>query len=746
MEEDDLILNFATTPAATAPAPVQVSGGRWKERRDAKLRLMGRERKATLGVNSIKVPARIDTMKAEAEHMMEQVSWPAAARKARPERPAAAPKKRVLEPRPSSSQPARSSGLKFAESSGLGGKNNTYVSSLFTAGVQSQLAESSDQGASKHAPLNAPLRDNSTFAGMGLGSKLAEHLTGNMKYVAPTKVQQLVAPRMMAGDGDLLVKAQTGSGKTLAFVLPIVHRLMAVAPELGRLSGLFAIIMAPTRELATQIHDVVLHVLRCHHQLVAGVILGGEKKKSEKARLRKGINILVATPGRLADHLANTEALDVSQVRWLVLDEGDRLVELGFEETVTQVTDTLAQKAQYRPLAGLPSRRVNVLCLATMPDGVHRLGLTVLENPEMVSVDGAALATTQLAPDQLVQRVVVVPPKLRLVTLAAALKTVAPPARTIVFVLCLDLVNYLYKLFSRGGHAVIDRSQKRKEQDPQDKPHRPRDGPKDTQEECVFTAPAIAPKTEVYRLHGKLLQSERTQTLRRFVAAELAAHRVLFCTDVASRGLDLPQVSHVVEYDAPFTLDDHLHRIGRSARAGNAGEATLFLLPGDEEKYVDARLRDVHPKTSNLRVTNYETLLEAAFAEPSDEAKQPERKRAKPDPLAKPGKWDIHATTWQLDVERWLLDHKDAQDQAQLAYLSHMRAYTTHLSSEREFFNIKKLHLGHLAKSFGLRKTPKRMGQAAESGDLGTKKLDGKELMMRKARQALRSAQAEFNY
>ncbi|KAM9915964.1 hypothetical protein OXX59_010293, partial [Metschnikowia pulcherrima] len=166
-------------------------------------------------------------------------------------------------------------------------------------------------------------------------------------------------------------------------------------------------------------------VLRCHHQIVPGIVVGGEKKKSEKARIRKGVNVLVATPGRLADHLENTSSLDVSQVRYLILDEGDRLVELGFQETITKVTDILARHSKVMDTMhawpGLPTRRVNVLCSATMPDDVKKLGSTVLARPEMVSIDRESdIAAT--APDQLVQRVMVVPPKLRLVTLAAALK------------------------------------------------------------------------------------------------------------------------------------------------------------------------------------------------------------------------------------------------------------------------------------------------------------------------------------
>lgn len=135
-------------------------------------------------------------------------------------------------------------------------------------------------------------------------------------------------------------------------------------------------ILAPTRELSKQISTVLDGLLTCCHWIVGGIVIGGEKKKSEKARLRKGLNILVATPGRLADHLDNTEVLDVSNVRWLVLDEGDRLVELGFEKDIQKIVSVLnlrSKKAHEKPVPGLPGRRTTVLCSATIKADVDQL-------------------------------------------------------------------------------------------------------------------------------------------------------------------------------------------------------------------------------------------------------------------------------------------------------------------------------------------------------------------------------------
>lgn len=763
MEDDGLILNFAPAEdgaVSQTKNSTKVSGGRWRDRRDLKLKLQGRERRPGSGVNSIEVKNdKFGKLKAQAEEMLNGHSgdkkrkgpsndWKRdqkrdqkprnghnAAKKRETEEPLGIPGKRV----------------KFTETSGEhGGKNNSYVSSLFTSNKSSETLKESSGSGTVHSPSNAPLQDSSTFAGLGLNEKLVKHLQTSMRYIAPTKVQRAVAPELITAPTDLFVKAQTGSGKTLAFVLPIVEKLMAESNEINRQSGLFALILTPTRELASQIYSILESLLRCHHHIVPGIVVGGEKKKSEKARIRKGVNIMVATPGRLADHLENTESFDISQVRWLVLDEGDRLVELGFQETITKVTDQLARNSKIMDTMhkwpGLPTRRVNVLCSATMPEDVKKLGSTVLNKPKMISLDRESSdLDNATAPDQLIQKVMVVPPKLRLVSLSALLKNISTSkqtetSRSIVFFSCSDSVNFHFEVFSRGGHAITRKQKDAPEADKKDEDDKDEKAP----ESCVSTAPQISSDAIVFRLHGSLSQQSRTSTLQQFVQNDgpnNGKHLILFCTDVASRGLDLPDVSHVVEYDPPFALDDHLHRIGRSARVGKKGEATLFLLPGEEEGYVEGKLRTVHPKEGSLRIVGYEKALENAFAEDLSEPV------SKKDAKAKQGKWDIHATTWHLEVERWLLEDSAALERALHAFISHIRAYATHLSSERMYFNVKLLHLGHLAKSFGLRDTPKKLGRTSgQTNELSKKKEDPRKKMLRMARLAEKSNTSEFNY
>lgn len=743
MDDDGLLLNFAAPDTASSSKPatpkhVKVSGGRWKDRRKLQLKLLGRGRNksAETGVNKQPIVKPRD------------VSAPS--------------------PQPSATnQPPKRP--KYTESRGDGGKNDTYVSSLFTSNTESTLKNVEEE--KTYLPSNAPMKGADDFNGLGLNEHLVHHLTDSLRFKNPTQIQKSVIPSLLSTARDLFVKAQTGSGKTLSFLLPIFHQLMQEKKyPITRESGVFAIVLVPTRELANQIYGVLETLTRCHHHIVPGIVIGGEKKKSEKARIRKGVNILVATPGRLADHIENTTSLDLSQLRYLVLDEGDRLIDLGFEETITKITDMITRSSRITETAqkwqGLPTKRVNVLCSATMQNNVEKLGSIILNNPEQISIDTNKLHDNEpvdskmMAPAQLTQRVVVVPAKLRLVSLSAVLKQVSKKAmespdeisRTIVFFSCSDSVNFHYEAFAREGSEF--KKARNAETNRFEMVTVTEDEETEVEAEVpkIASAPTVLSNSVVYKLHGSLSQQVRTSTLQSFVQSvpfdnseHNYNHLILLCTDVASRGLDLPNISSVVEYDPPFSIQDHLHRIGRTARLGNQGSSYLFLLPGIEEGYVDGKLRVVHPEGS-IRIVKYESVIQDAFGDNSEVKKS--------DPKSKEGKWDMHATTWHLNIERWLLEDTSSHEVAKQAFTSHVRAYATHLSSEKTFFNVKTLHLGHLAKSFGLREPPKKLGTQASKPSLTERKESGKprkledprKKMLRMAKLAAASANSEFNY
>lgn len=475
-----------------------------------------------------------------------------------------------------------------------------FISSLFTKNPTARNADDTgiDGEAEDAKPTNAPLIDGlDTFTSLGLSPQLAAHLLTKLELKAPTSIQKASISQLSKEDGDAFIQAETGSGKTLAYLLPLVQRIMTLSmdtkaggidengqPIVHRDSGLFAIVLAPTRELCKQISVVLEGLLRCAHWIVAGTVIGGEKKKSEKARLRKGLNILVATPGRLADHLDNTQVLDVSNVRWLVLDEGDRLMELGFEKELQSIVSKLDARQRPSRIPGLPAKRTTVLCSATLKMNVQKLGEISLKDAVHIKADPAdedeqaKIAKNDddaafKVPAQLKQSYAIVPAKLRLVSLEAFLKRTfmrkGSVMKTIVFVSCADSVDFHFEVFTKkqaGGKQASDEENSEQEEEKRQSPP--------SQHGTIAPATAFSNESNpvtLYKLHGSLPQHVRTTTLTSF--ARNRDPSVLICTDVASRGLDLPNVDLVIEYDPAFSADDHLHRIGRTARVGRDGRA-----------------------------------------------------------------------------------------------------------------------------------------------------------------------------
>lgn len=612
-----------------------------------------------------------------------------------------------------------------------GKANKQVISSLFSYNPVSKtqrLAKEPENDALVE-PSNAPLTSElDTFTSLGMSTTLASHLRNKMDLKAPTAIQKAAISQLLKDDSDAFIQAETGSGKTLAYLLPIVQRLIELSANMKkrkvdeavhRDSGLFAIILAPTRELSKQIAHVLDNLLRCAHWLVATTVIGGEKKKSEKARLRKGINILVATPGRLADHLEHTKALDVSNVRWLVLDEGDRLMELGFEDEIQKIVSNLnlrmrAKKDGVSKIPGLPDKRTTVLCSATMKLDVERLGEISLKDAVHIRSDPTDKAHDEIkdkedqsffAPAQLKQSFAVVAPKLRLVSLISLLKRAfarkGSVMKAIVFISCADSVDFHFNVLTseleeEGANFTTEENADEGSKKPKMKSVPQSDPTKLTV--TYAESPFLSPKTHsvtTYRLHGSLPQSLRTSTLAQFTKNQEPS--VLLATDVASRGLDLPNVDLVIEFDPAFAREDHLHRIGRTARAGRDGRACIFLMPGCEEGYVDILKSDRKDGETGVHIgrQDAEDILKKGLIT-SGVTKDKNEYMEKADDL-------------QLTIERWALSSPARLESGRRAFQSHVRAYATHVAAERGYFDIKQLHLGHLAKAFALRERPSGM-------------------------------------
>ncbi|CAE6429356.1 unnamed protein product [Rhizoctonia solani] len=619
------------------------------------------------------------------------------------------------------------------------------ISSLFS--YNPKIEPAPQPGPSKPAgkPSNAPLTDSSTFEGLGLDPLITAHIQTKLGISKPTSVQRASLSALLhpsaTTDRDAFIQSQTGSGKTLAFLLPIIQDLLPLSSlsYIDRSIGTLAIIIAPTRELAKQISDVLEQLLtmrlrprtgdaeadqesgpRLTRWLVSGLLTGGATRAHEKARLRKGIPILVSTPGRLLDHLQNTESFNVSKCRWLVLDEADRLMELGFEETLIGILKALESRRRMAETAvndGIlgsevggwdwERRRRAVLCSATIREDVQKLVGMALQQPIVIKATtndlSAPAPTTKeevteiekfTPPSQLSQKYVVVPLKQRLVALVSLLRMLLAKSRTnariIVFMSCTDSVDFHWRLL---GEASMDNSEGGKETS-EDKEKEEDEG------EPIAVKSSLLPNTSIYRLHGSLPLPTRLASLNAFAGknkgkppVSIADSGILFCTSVASRGLDLPLVRAVVQYDLPTEggATEYVHRVGRTARAGKGGEAWAMVGPSETEwvGWVEKHMEqtDQGEGKKQLAQVGVEDILKEGFGGRGKE-------------------YEDRATEVQLVFERWILKHDKNASLARKAFQSHMRAYATHPADEKNMFHVKNLHLGHLAKAFALRDAP----------------------------------------
>ena len=754
MADDGMLLNFSIPDSGILAKP-SIKGGSWRDRLTAKKAAQNWHTKATARLNGETLPKKVvaergtDVNRTElgprtrrvskspepAPHGERPVKRARVSGDFRPrdsDRADKTDRANAADFRPQSNTAAPKQPAERQEAPKKG--NKQIISSLFTYNPTSTTRTlPADRTADRAAddvpiePSNAPLSSElETFTSLGMSPTLAAHLLNKMGLKAPTAIQKAAITQLVKDDSDAFIQAETGSGKTLSYLLPIVQRLMELSANMKkrkddnvqRNSGLFAIILAPTRELSKQIALVLEKLLGCAHWLVATTVIGGEKKKSEKARLRKGINILVATPGRLVDHLEHTEALDVSNVRWLVLDEGDRMMELGFEQDMQKIVGQLnlrmrAQKEGKLIIPGLPEKRTTVLCSATMKMDVERLGQISLKDAVHIRADPADKndettenedGRTFFAPAQLKQSYAVVAPKLRLVSLISYLKRTfarkGSVMKAIVFISCADSVDFHFDLLTSNIEADKSEAAKDDAEDEDGAQKKPKKAIQADPTKLTVTfaeSPTLSTKTHnvtAYRLHGSLQQSLRTSTLAHFTKNNEAS--VLFATDVASRGLDLPNVDLVIEFDPAFAREDHLHRIGRTARAGRDGRACIFLMPGCEEEYVEILKSDRKDNEAGVHIVRQDAddILNRGLITSG---------------VVEKNAYMEKATDLQLAVERWALASPARLEAARRAFQSHVRAYATHVADERHYFDIKSLHLGHLAKAFALRERPSGM-------------------------------------
>lgn len=424
-----------------------------------------------------------------------------------------------------------------------------------------------------------------------------------MGFETMTPVQEKSIPPLLAGK-DVLGAARTGSGKTLAFLIPAIELLhtMKFKPR----NGTGIIIISPTRELALQIFGVARDLM-AHHSQTFGIVMGGANRRAEVDKLGKGVNLMVATPGRLLDHLENTKGFVFRNLKALVIDEADRILEIGFEEEMKRIIAILPKE-----------NRQSMLFSATQTTKVQDLvRISLRPGPIHIDVDGAEQTSTVTT---LSQGYVVCPSDRRFLLLFTFLKKNLKKKIVVFFSSC-NSVKYHGELLNYIDIPVLD-------------------------------------------LHGKQKQQKRTTTFFEFCNAESG---ILLCTDVAARGLDIPRVDWIVQFDPPDDPRDYIHRVGRTARAGKVGKSLLFLLES-----------------------------ELGFLRFLKEAKVPLNEFTFPvDRIA-----NVQSQLEKLLQKNYFL-HQSAKD----GYRAYLQAYASY--SLKKIFDVNSLDLAKVGKAFGFAVPPR---------------------------------------
>lgn len=486
------------------------------------------------------------------------------------------------------------------------------------------------------------------FVRLGISERMARAVV-SLGLKRPTRIQ-LSAAGLLAKSCDTLIVAPTGSGKTLAYLIPMLDSFAGAC----RRQGMRGLVVAPTRELCLQIASAASRLARVFDVgIVPGAIAGGERRKSEKARLRKGVTLVVATPGRLLDHLKLTASLRVEALEWFVLDEVDRLLDLGFAPRIDEISAAVgfAKRQNIR----------SVLVTATVDARLQELAANHLGRDHAVAV----ASDNAIPPPGLATRLCVVPAglkleytivtlKLRLAALAALLAAHAD-RRTLVFVSCCASADF---------HARI--------------------------------AATCFKRRGFDSLHGSMNRDARQAAYKAF--CDDPAYPVLFATDIAARGLDFEaaQVDWVLHLDAPRDVGSYIHRSGRAARAGRSGRATLLLLPTERPLLDAIKSRDL-PKLSRVALPSANlgnnddaaATCRAFQAAVADDVELLDAARA--------------AFVAHLRAYAAKADAKLVADACEKRHLD--RA-----------FRLRELHLGHAAKCFALADPPRTVARILSTG------------------------------
>eukprot|EP00923_Selenidium_pygospionis_P037770 GHVN01066126.1.p1 GENE.GHVN01066126.1~~GHVN01066126.1.p1 ORF type:complete len:787 (+),score=94.80 GHVN01066126.1:2257-4617(+) len=640
-------------------------------------------------------------------------------------------------------------------------------------GAQKSRAELQPNAPSTDSPFSGTFTELPTT----LDKRVLNQLT-YLRYHHTTHIQQLASPLIAQGN-DTLIRSHTGSGKTLAFAVPAIQRLLELEQHvrltMNRGAGTLIICVSPTRELAVQTMEAFAGVARPFPWMVTGGLLGGEKKKSEKARLRKGITVLCATPGRLEDHLSTTACFKASHLQMLVMDEADRLLDLGFGAMLRRIYTALETAVETKDACGATSlaelglsgdametsvtspltpstsqpkcplcAAVNrqsrywehfqaVMVSATLSSGVKQMADFCLRGDVKWAVKGASNPDIGTAapishdlelPSTLRQLFVPIAVKSRVISLLSLLlEGLLKKQKVLVFLSNCDSVDFFKTLLDKvtwPSEGVVQQSVSRRqgEKSPPTskltsvkgwvgykaalKPEGNEGGEEsDSDNENEFgKGQRILNGVPIYKLHGKLNKEDRNGNLRDFSKGT----GILLATDVASRGLNLPEVDLIIQVDPPQHLEEYVHRAGRTARLGRRGTMAMFLMQ-HELSFVDL-LTDKGVNCERLsEIQSLQTLWSRA-----------------PPYLSKIRGLAPYLSSY---FSRLVASDNLILRMARRAYAASLQSYRAFSKELQPHFPSSELHIGQFATSFCLAEAPSKTAAALRTEREAAPKEDG---------------------
>lgn len=394
----------------------------------------------------------------------------------------------------------------------------------------------------------------SVFRDYGLNEEIIRALDV-LNYLEPTEVQSKVIPAALKGQ-DLIVKSQTGSGKTASFAIPLCE-LADWAENKPQV-----LVLTPTRELAAQVKEDITNIGR-FKRIKAVALFGKQPFAPQKQELAQKTHVVVGTPGRVFDHIGRG-TLPLSRIRYLVIDEADEMLSMGFIEQIEQIIEKL------------PRERMTMLFSATLPDAVKRLCLKYMRGPVDIEIEASGITTAAI------EHALIEVRQAAKFGLLLDLLTVENPDSCIIFCRTQEQVNELFRSMADLEFPVD-------------------------------------------KIHGGMMQDERFEVMNAFKRGRF---RYLIATDVAARGIDIENITHVINYDIPMEKESYVHRTGRTARAGKSGKAITFATP-DEHKWVGEIERYIGFSLPVMKAPSEDAVADAKPAFEAKLGKQQVRKKGK---------------------------------------------------------------------------------------------------------------------